>query len=43
MRGVKLLSREDLLKELKKIQKELENDDVDLEEINNKIIEIVKK
>lgn len=43
MRGVKLLSREDLLKELKKIQKELENDDVDLEEINNKMIEIVKK
>lgn len=43
MRGVKLLSREDLLKELKKIQKELENNDVDLEEINNKIIEIVKK
>ena len=43
MRGVKLLSREDLLEELKKIQKELENDDVDLEEINNKIIEIVKK
>lgn len=38
MRGVKLLSRE-----VKKIQKELENDDVDLEEINNKIIEIVKK
>ena len=40
---MKLLSREELLEELKKIQKELENDDVDLEKINNKIIEIVKK
>lgn len=39
----KLLSREELLEELKKIQKELENDNVDLEEINNKMIEIVKK
>ena len=39
----KLLSREELLEELKKIQKELENDEVDLEEINNKIIEITKK
>ncbi len=39
----KLLSREELLEELKKIQKELENDEVDLEEINNKIIEIAKK
>lgn len=38
-----MLSREELLEELKKIQKELENDDVDLEKINNKIIEIVKK
>lgn len=43
MRGVKLLSREELLEELKKIRKELENDNVDLEEINNKMIEIVKK
>ena len=39
----KLLSREELLEELNKIQKELENDEVDLEEIKNKIIEIVKK
>lgn len=39
----KLLSREELLEELKKIQKELENDNVDLEEINNKMIEITKK
>lgn len=39
----KLLSREELLEELKKIRKELENDNVDLEEINNKMIEIVKK
>lgn len=39
----KLLSREELLEELKKIQKELENDNVDLEEINNKMIEIAKK
>lgn len=38
-----MLSREELLKELKIIQKELENDEVDLEEINNKIIEIAKK
>lgn len=40
---MKLLSREELLEELKKIQKELENDNVDLEEINNKMIEITKK
>lgn len=38
-----MLSREELLEELKKIQKELENDNVDLEEINNKMIEITKK
>lgn len=39
----KLLSREELLEELKKSQKELENDNVDLEEINNKMIKITKK